>query len=153
MASTRRRTQHIDAGHNEVTPATLSDNQTSDKPLTVRCDYCHEPAEFVTGECVYPHRRDLWHREFYICVPCEAWVGCHKGTNRPLGRLANAELRLAKMAAHGVFDPFWKARGWKRGRAYAWLSQELGIDRSACHIGMFDVLRCRRVVEIVRAQK
>lgn len=128
---------------------TVSDDQVS---LAIKCDYCREYAAFVTGKEVYPHRRDLWDRAFYKCAPCDAWVGCHKGTNRPLGRLANAELRLAKMDAHAHFDPFWKGRGWKRGRAYAWLAQELGIDRSACHIGMFDVLRCRRVVAIVRGE-
>ena len=116
----------------------------------VTCPYCGEAAAFVTGAVVYPHRRDLYGRMFYHCLDCQAWVGTHKGTTRPLGRLANAELRLAKMDAHAHFDPFWKGRGWKRGRAYAWLAQELGIERSACHIGMFDVLRCRRVVDIVR---
>ena len=29
----------------------------------------------------------------YICKPCDAYVGVHKGTDKALGRLANKELR------------------------------------------------------------
>ncbi|WP_247790043.1 MULTISPECIES: zinc-finger-containing protein [unclassified Bradyrhizobium] len=35
-----------------------------------------------------------------------------------------------------------------RGSGYRWLSEQLGINRKRCQIGMFDVETCRRVVEI-----
>ena len=31
----------------------------------------------------------------------------------------------------------------KRGQAYGWLAEQLGIDKSDCHIGMFDVQNLR----------
>jgi hypothetical protein len=31
------------------------------------------------------------------------------------------------------------------------LAEQLGINRSQCHIGMFDVAQCQRVVEVVTA--
>ena len=64
----------------------------------------------------------------------------------PLGRLANAELRRAKSAAHAAFDPLWKSKRMKRRDAYGWLARELGISRDNCHIGMFDIAACRAVV-------
>ncbi len=67
---------------------------------------------------------------------------------QPLGRLANAELRRAKSAAHARFDPIWTEGYKKRRRAYAWLAHELGMDVNCCHIGEFDVEQCRRVVAI-----
>ncbi len=118
----------------------------------VVCDYCGKPAEKTTGRVVYPHLPKLAEKIIYRCVPCRAHVGCHPGTDQPLGRLANAELRKAKMAAHEAFDPIWrgKPKG-ARGEAYGWLSRELGVDRSDCHIGMFDVAMCQRVVAVCSA--
>lgn len=80
----------------------------------------------------------------------------------PLGRLADAELRDWKKRAHAVFDPLWKARaekrkreegdkyydGRSRGVGYKWLAGQLGIEVKECHIGMFDVETCKRVVEV-----
>lgn len=122
------------------------------------CPYCDAPSELVTGDVLYPHRRDLHGSCFYRCVPCEAWVGCHRGTLVPLGRLANAELRAAKSAAHREFDPLWRAKiqregcskSTARGLAYAWLAGQLGIDVKECHIGQMDVEMCARVVAICR---
>jgi hypothetical protein len=112
------------------------------------CPYCQNVAELVTGADVYPHRPDLHHKFIYRCAPCDALVGCHPGTKKPLGRLANAELRKAKQAAHAAFDPLWQSGGMKRQAAYGWLAGQLGIDRQECHIGMMDVAMCKRVVEV-----
>lgn len=125
-------------------------------PADVTCPYCNAKAALVDGRELYPHRPDLRDKLGYQCAPCDAWVGCHPGTDRPLGRLANAELRKAKMAAHAAFDPLWKAKqrrdgcskGRARGKGYAWLADQLGIPPSECHIGMMDVATCRRVVAI-----
>ena len=50
---------------------------------TVKCSYCGNDAELVGGESVYPHRPDLYYLKFYQCLPCDAWVGCHRGTTKP----------------------------------------------------------------------
>lgn len=118
--------------------------------MDILCPYCGDKARLVGGLDIYPHRPDLYEKKFYQCVPCDAYVGCHQGTEKALGRLANAELRAAKMAAHAAFDPLWKKGAKKRGSAYAWLSDQLLIEKKACHIGMFDVETCRRVVEVCR---
>lgn len=114
----------------------------------VICPYCDQPAELVTGQDVYPHRRDLWTKRFWACDPCDARCGCHGNTDQPLGRLANAELRQARMRAHAAFDPIWKRGKKGRSAAYKWLADQLGIEPKDCHIGMFDVETCGRVVSI-----
>ncbi len=120
--------------------------------VAVKCPYCEAKAELVHGDAIYPHRHDLRDLKFYRCEPCEAYVGCHKGTTNPLGRLADAELRKAKMAAHAVFDPIWRSGRMKRTQAYQWLAAQLGIDPKDCHIGMFDVDTCCRVASICSNQ-
>jgi hypothetical protein len=102
---------------------------------------------------VYPHRPDLFHKRFWHCAPCEAYVGCHTGTEKPLGRLANSELRREKIKAHAAFDPIWKSKEMARKEAYAWLSEQLGISPANTHIGMFDVDDCRAVVAVCEARK
>lgn len=113
--------------------------------LTPICPYCKAFSLKVSGEVIYPHRKDLFKLTFYQCTPCKAHVGCHGTSDKPMGRLANLELRKAKNSAHRHFDQLWKSCGMKRPDAYKWLASELGIDGGDCHIGMFDVATCENV--------
>lgn len=115
--------------------------------VTVTCPYCNSAARLVTGAVIYPHRSDLHKKRFYLCAPCQAWVGCHPGTERPLGRLADEQLRAARVRAHAYFDQLWQSGQMKRKDAYAWLAEQLGIEVKKCHISWFDVQQCERVVE------
>ena len=117
--------------------------------MTMTCPYCSEPAALVTGEAIYPHRPDLYTKKFWRCAPCDAHVGCHPGSEKALGRLADAELRRAKMQAHAVFDPLWKSGKYSRSGAYQMLAHKLGLKKADCHIGMFDVDQCKRVIEVL----
>jgi hypothetical protein len=116
------------------------------------CEYCGQDSVVVTGLKIYPHRPDLKHLMFYYCDYNHkpAYVGCHKGSIKPLGRLANAELRGFKSAAHQSFDPLWKIHKIfkSRGKAYNWLASSLNIKSEAAHIGMFDVDMCKKVIAI-----
>ena len=116
--------------------------------MTFKCPYCGNDAELTTGYKAYPHRLDLADLKVWACFPCDAWVGTHKNspTHAPLGRLANAELRRAKMAAHAAFDPWWKSGRMTRREAYKKLAELMGIDPKDAHIGMFDVEQCKTVV-------
>lgn len=121
----------------------------------VICPYCNKAAEFVNGETVYPHRKDLHSLNFWKCSSCSAYVGCHKrhpkynpNGDKPLGRLANFELRTAKRVAHFHFDPLWHFSDMSRTEAYKWLARKLDIDPKDCHIGMFDLETCNKVRQI-----
>lgn len=122
--------------------------------LTPKCPYCGDWSAKVTGADIYRGRPDLSHKTFYRCDPCNAHVGCHPGTDTPLGTLANRELRRARSSAHKAFDPLWRNaehRGEARRAAYARLAEALGIDGKDCHIAHFDEAQCARVVEIVNS--
>lgn len=54
-------------------------------------------------------------------------------------------LANARMAAHSAFDPLWQRYGYSRGHAYQWLADQLGIDKSDCHMLYFDEATCLRV--------
>lgn len=117
------------------------------------CPYCECHAGLVTGADIYPRRPELASKPFWKCATCAAYVGCHPGTLKPMGRLADAQLRAWKVRAHQVFDRHWKSQGMTRSQAYQWLATELGITQSDCHIGMFDVAQCQRVVDVVSGDR
>jgi len=122
------------------------------------CPYCEGEVKLVGGDVIYPHRPDLFEKRFWHCAPCQAYVGCHGNTDEPLGRLANAELRKAKMAAHRAFDPLWREfpkeeRKGKRKGAYKWLAKALEIAPEDCHIGMFSLERCREVIALCNQRR
>lgn len=115
------------------------------------CQYCESKAELVDGVAIYgPYQPKFAHKQFWLCKPCGAYVGCHEGTTRALGRLANSSLRKARMEAHAAFDPFWRERNMTRRQGYRWLADQLGITPRQCHIAFFDEARCHRVVAVVR---
>lgn len=118
--------------------------------MKVTCPYCNGSAEYVSSSEVYGGRD---YGKIYLCRPCQAWVGVHKGTKKPLGRLADAKLRQWKIKAHQAFDPIWKEGHMNRYQAYKWLSIVLGIPRKKCHIGMFDIKTCQKVIEVTQGKK
>ena len=128
------------------------------------CSACGLPARLTDGKEIYPHRPDLHAKKIWVCDSCNGYVGCHGDTARPLGTPAHRTLRDARMILHErLVDPLWmeadrqlglyepesdKARmvirQTARGRVYQYLAVQLGIDRSECHIAMFDLATCRR---------
>jgi hypothetical protein len=132
---------------------------------SITCPYCGSAATLETGPLVYPHCPAVASKPFWVCLgfpDCHTFVGCHPGTETPLGSLANGELRLWRKRAHLAFDALWKNEGPRtrgdterarrsRGLWYAWLSCKLQIPTSKCHIGMFDVATCRRTVDACEA--
>lgn len=105
-----------------------------------------------TGQEAYPHRPDLAGKLIWFCE-CKATVGCHPGTNRPLGAPAGQETKWARMAAHVCFDDIWESKEMSRKSAYKWLADQLGIDAKNCHIGNMDKATAMRVVEVCKARK
>lgn len=123
---------------------------------TMSCPYCGDRAELINSTVIYSKDYGL----MYACENypvCDAYVGCHKDTIRPKGRLANAELRRLKIQAHAVFDKIWfqknvpaKKKGKSRNKAYKWLADKLGIKGADCHIGYFDESQCINVINICK---
>lgn len=89
----------------------------------------------------------------YVCIPCDAYVGVHKGTDKALGRLADLELRHWKKEAHSHFDPIWKTGLLPRAGAYVWLSNKMNLHIDLTHIGMMDVEQCKKVIELCNELK
>lgn len=117
--------------------------------VTPLCPYCGDWSTLVTGKVIYPHRPDLYYKRFYLCAPCDAYVGCHDHNKMPLGTLANATLRGLRKRAHATFDPIWKTGKMNRTQAYYWLADKMGLKSNDCHIAKFSEAQCRQVIDLV----
>jgi len=122
-----------------------------------KCPYCNSDVIYVDSIKIY--RKS--HGMIYLCSDyplCMSWVGVHSGTNYPLGRLANNELRKLKSEVHSWFDPIWKylikhknqSKYKARNSTYQWLAFKMNIDIDDCHIGMFDVKQCKEAIIIIK---
>jgi len=116
----------------------------------VKCPYCGKQAELKTGEEVYPKRPDLFEKYFYECSACDARCGCHPNTTKPLGTLANEELRKMRGYTHTHFDKLWQAGLMSRSNAYTWLAFELNIPFKFAHIGSMDKDLCRKTIGLCK---
>lgn len=126
----------------------------------VLCPYCQVLTELTSSAEVY-NGRD--YGPIYLCRRCGAFCGCHKGTTNPLGHPASQELRQLRRKAHSMFDALWQEKlrrrihergpsykkGYARGSAYKWLSEQTGIPRKLCHIGMMGPDDCQKVIALV----
>lgn len=117
------------------------------------CPYCKAKTEFVDSSIIYGKSYGM----IYLCKPCNAYVGVHKGTDKALGRLANYKLRELKKSAHNCFDTLWQrkmATGFSkkeaRTKAYKWLGQELNLSKDLAHIGKMNEIQCEQVIKLCK---
>ncbi len=117
------------------------------------CRYCGGKVALTDAKTIYgdaTRRLGLVGEKIYLCQNCNARVGCHKGTTRPLGNVANEVLRLKRMETHQVFDAFWRCRGMTRAAAYQWLAQKMELSEKQTHIGSFEMDACEQVICLCR---
>lgn len=119
-----------------------------------RCPYCFQKTELVSNDQIYG--KVYGSGKAYLCRPCNAYVGTH-ADGRPLGSLANEELRLWRNIAHSYFDAIWqkriengKSRHFARQDAYRWLRKQMHKGPDNTHIAMFTVEECQQVVQLCR---
>ena len=115
------------------------------------CRYCGGVIRVVPARKIYGASTDrlgLSNENIYLCQNCNARVGCHKGTNRPLGNVANEVLRLKRRETHQVFDAFWQGNGMSRTKAYKWLAAQMQLSEKDTHIGGFEMDQCQQVIDL-----
>lgn len=133
-------------------PLPVTDRIQHRLPRPIKCDDCGSPRVHLQkrgymGLRVTKTWDLIWH-----CADCHALVGCHEGTDIPLGRMADAMTREARFNAHTVFDRLWRGRNRKltRAEAYAWMARTLVIPPEEAHIGMLNERQCEALILAVK---
>ena len=92
-------------------------------------------ARLTDGSEVYPHRPDLYKKNFWKCDICKNFVGTHNdGSVKPLGVIATQEIKRLRMDIHRIIDPIWKSKRARRGSVYKKLSTLLGYSYHTANI-------------------
>lgn len=115
--------------------------------MILKCPYCGAKARLMDSVVVYGKS----YGKVYVCdnyPDCDSYVGVHKGTDRPLGTLANKELRTARVGCHRKFDESWKSGRSTREDAYKTLSIITGIENP--HFGQFTLEQCNAFLETTK---
>lgn len=108
------------------------------------CRYCG-------GKVILTDSSQIYGKDYgkiFLCTTCNAFVGVHKRTEKPLGTLANSILRSKRKETHQVFDKFWKDNNMSRTEGYKWLSEKMGLPYKSTHIGYFEIEDCQKVIDI-----
>lgn len=111
--------------------------------MKIYCCCCNEDIEarITSGKHVYPHRKDLYSLQFWICYKCGNFVGCHKSSGLPLGCIPTDEIKKARIHIHNILDPLWKNKLIKRGELYKIIKKKLGYEYHTANIRSIDEAR------------
>ena len=74
--------------------------------------------ELVSGKDIYPHREDLYSKEFWRCPNCGNYTGKYNGE---YPTLASAYIRDRRRFCHEELKSIWKDRN-LRGKYYGYMS-------------------------------
>lgn len=123
------------------------------RDLEIFCPACKGRAELKDSAIIYGRSYGL----IWICEhfpTCNSYVGCHKGSSRPKGTLADGPTREWRKQAHAAFDALWmRGLGGKLGRGTAYAKLAFHLGEKAVHIGESDGPRCRQIIDWSRAEK
>ena len=104
------------------------------------CPYCGKPSALMTQKEWYG--KDFSGRMLYGCRSCDASVGTHPN-GKPLGTLANKELKLLRQQCHALIDPIWQNGILNRYEVYARIKKQFQIE----HIGESTKEECLRLIK------
>lgn len=126
---------------------------------------CGKRAYVTAGVAIYPHAKNLHHKNFFLCSiddgGCGRYVGCDYRGN-PLGDPADALTRTARKDAHEIFDSLWSsrsdafseaARSRARTEEYAWMARLLGLEKKDAHIGRLSYEQCQVLIRACEARR
>lgn len=109
----------------------------------MKCPYCGNEAKYCENKEIYGRN---FGKSFmcYFCRLCDAYVGTHNNSKRPLGTMANKQLRVWRQITHREIDAYWKAGLCSRGRMYELLKIIFG---KVIHVGESDIEMCRKIIK------
>lgn len=84
----------------------------------------------------------------YVCSgypSCDSYI-VHKKSMRPMGTLANGDLRHKRIEAHRALNKVVQAGIMTKHGAYIWLQNRLCLREKDMHIGMFSEYRCEETI-------
>lgn len=102
------------------------------------------PAAYVYGDNNLDPEKYL-----YVCSgypSCDSYIGAHKKSMRPMGTMADSDLRNKRIEAHRALDAIWKNGYMTKHSTYIWLQNRLNLREKDTHIGKFSYYLCEQTI-------
>lgn len=117
----------------------------------MKCNYCNNDCLWVENKYIYGKN---YGKSFmiWLCEKCDAYVGCHNNTKKPLGTLANKELRLLRKRAKNIFINKLMGGNWScdrktKTKAYKILNNHF---KKEFHFGSSSISECKNVIKLMK---
>ena len=123
------------------------------KQTRIHCPYCGSLATLRPASVIHGLSDISAGTYLYVCrrwPACDAYVSAHDRTHRPMGTLANGDLRHKRILAHRALEQLRQSRHMEKWEVYIWLQAKLGLDERQTHIGQFSEWMCDEVVRLCR---
>ena len=114
----------------------------------IKCPNCGARATLRSASAVYGEA-DKTHGFLYVCdryPKCDSYVGAHRKTLKPMGTLADGNLRHKRILAHKAFDRLWQSGLMTKWQAYKWMQAKFGLSSEQAHIAKFSEYMCDRLI-------
>lgn len=115
---------------------------------TKYCPYCGGKIVLRSADGIY--KDNSKGVMLYVCSnypACDAYVRVHEGTMKPVGTLANGNLRKLRNTAHHYFNKLYESGVMTKDEAYSWLAYMISAPKSQAHIGYLGEYYCNVVIE------
>lgn len=121
------------------------------KTYSVTCPYCNSRAVLRPANTVYGISERSSGKHLYVCVnwpKCDAYVSAHQRDKRPMGVLANGNLRHKRILAHKALEDYRVLTHMEKWAVYIWLQGKLGLNEHQIHIAKFSEEMCDQVIAL-----
>ena len=119
------------------------------QPNRLYCPYCGRQAVLRPATYVYGERNLDPENYLYVCggyPACDSYIGVHKKSLRPMGTLADGNLRHKRIEAHRALNEVINAGVMTKHGLYIWLQNRLCLSETEMHIGKFSYFRCEETI-------
>ena len=136
------------------------------KQTRIHCPYCGSLATLRPASVIHGLSDISAGTYLYVCrrwPACDAYVSAHDRTHRPMGTLANGDLRHTKqplgtlangdlrhkrILAHHALHSVQTQLGMNRDQSYRWLQTQMGLPGDQVHIAKCGDYRCEQIIRI-----
>ena len=117
------------------------------------CPYCNGKSEIRSLRDVTGSENAMGY--VFVCrhyPACDSYVKMNEQTGKPLGTMANKQLRSLRIEAHRQLYRLYADGSMSRNEAYEWMASVMNIPRQEAHIGLFQEYYCRKVIALAKAE-
>ena len=123
----------------------------------IRCPYCGAKAKLMTSREMFGEEAFDPERKLYVCQNyekgCDSYVYTQKGTNIPLGQMADSALRAMRIKAHKAINDVVRSRKMSKNDVYKYIAAAMGYREGHFHLAQSSYYNCQETIRLMENLK